>query len=158
MNRNGRSSPVAASQTTYASASGEMRTTSSRNPCVGPIGSGTALTARTLYQRMFDMPLPASSAQYLANEEALAQLTVEKSIDVAVIVAGQPAKLFTEMKPEARRFIKLLRRDDAAVESGRARGTYQAATIRSASATGASASSAPPRHAAASREQWRTKR
>ena len=37
---------------------------------VGPIGSGTALTARTLYQRMFDVPLPASSAQYLANDDA----------------------------------------------------------------------------------------
>jgi TRAP transporter TAXI family solute receptor len=100
---------------------------------VGPIGSGTALTARTLYQRMFEVPIPPDSAHYLSNEEALAQLTVEKSIDVAVIVAGQPAKLFTEMKPEARRFIKLLRRDDGAAETGRARGTYQAATIRSAS-------------------------
>lgn len=100
---------------------------------VGPIGSGTALTARTLYQRMFDVPMPPDSAQYLTNEEALAQLTVEKTIDVAVIVAGQPAKLFAEMKPEARRFIKLLRRDDGAPEIARALGTYQAATVRAAS-------------------------
>ncbi|MGJ7489791.1 TAXI family TRAP transporter solute-binding subunit [Variovorax sp. ZT4R33] len=100
---------------------------------VGPLGSGTALTARTLYQRMFDERIPAESAQYLDNEEALARLTVEKSIDVAVIVAGQPAKLFTEMKPEARKFIKLLKFDPTAPQSQRVQGTYQPASIRTAS-------------------------
>lgn len=100
---------------------------------VGPIGSGTALTSRTLYQLMFDEPMPAASAQYLTNEEALAQLTVEKTIDVAIIVAGQPAKLFTDMKPEARKYIKILKLDDAAVETARAKKTYFPATIRTAS-------------------------
>ena len=100
---------------------------------VGPIGSGTALTSRTLYQLMFDEPIPAASAQYLSNEEALAQLTVEKSIDVAVIVAGQPAKLFSDMKPEARKYIKILRLDEKAMESARAMKTYFPATIRTSS-------------------------
>lgn len=100
---------------------------------VGPIGSGTALTSRTLYQLMFDEPIPQASAQYLTNEEALAQLTVEKSIDVAIIVAGQPAKLFSDMKPEARKYIKILKLNEQATESARAMKTYFPATIRTAS-------------------------
>lgn len=100
---------------------------------VGPIGSGTALTSRTLYQLMFGEPIPAANAQYLSNEEALARLTVDKSIDVAIIVAGQPAKLFSEMKPEARNYIKILKLDDAAPETARAKKTYFPATIRATS-------------------------
>ena len=100
---------------------------------VGPIGSGTALSSRTLYQLMFGEPLPPDNARYLSNEEALTQLTVEKSIDVAIIVAGQPAKLFVDMKPEARKFIKILKLDEAAPETARARKTYFPATIRASS-------------------------
>ena len=100
---------------------------------VGPIGSGTALTSRTLYQLMFGEPMAPGSAQYLTNEEALAQLTVEKSIDVAIIVAGQPAKLFSDMKPEARKYIKILKLDEKVVESARAMKTYFPATIRTSS-------------------------
>ena len=100
---------------------------------VGPLGSGTALTSRTLYQLMFGQPMAPANAQYLSNEEALAKLTVDKSIDVAVIVAGQPAKLFSEMKPEARKFIKLLKLDEAAPETALAKKTYFAANVRAAS-------------------------
>ena len=97
---------------------------------VGPLGSGTALTARTLYQLMFDEPISAANAQYLTNEEALVKLTVDKTIDVAIIVAGQPAKLFSDMKPEARKFIKILKLDESAPESARAKKTYFPAAIR----------------------------
>ena len=97
---------------------------------IGPLGSGTALTARTLYQLMFETPLPTANRQYLSNEEALTKLTVDRSIDVAIIVAGQPAKLFSEMKPEARKYIKLLKLDDAAPESARAKKTYFPSSIR----------------------------
>ena len=100
---------------------------------VGPLGSGTALSARTLYRLMFDEPISTDNAQYLSNEEALAKLTVDKSIDVAIIVAGQPAKLFTDMKPEARNFIKILKLDDKAPETAKVTKTYFPATIRAAS-------------------------
>jgi len=100
---------------------------------VGALGSGTALTSRTVYQLMFGEPMPAANVQYLSNEEALAKLTVDKSIDVAIIVAGQPAKLFADMKPEARNYIKILKLDEAAPETARARKTYFPATIRASS-------------------------
>jgi uncharacterized protein len=100
---------------------------------VGPIGSGTALTARTLYQLMFGEPISAGNAQYLTNEEALSKLTVDKSIDVAIIVAGQPAKLFTDMQPDARKYIKILKLDESVPESARAKKTYFPATIRASS-------------------------
>ena len=34
---------------------------------VGPIGSGTALTSRTVYQLMFGEPLPPANTSYLSN-------------------------------------------------------------------------------------------
>ena len=100
---------------------------------IGALGSGTALTSRTLYQLMFGEPIPVDNRQYLSNEDALAKLTVDKSIDAVVIIAGQPAKLFSDMKPEARKFIKLLKLDETAPETARARKTYFPATVRAAS-------------------------
>ena len=100
---------------------------------VGPLGSGTALTATTLYNLMFGQSLPDGNTTYLSNEEALIKLTIDRSIDVVVIVAGQPAKLFVDMKPEARQFIKFLRLDEKSVESTRVTKTYFPAAIRSVS-------------------------
>lgn len=100
---------------------------------VGAIGSGTALSATTLYRLMFGEPIRDGHAFYFNNEEALVNLTVSKTIDVAIIVAGQPAKLFVDMKPEARRFIKLLRLDEQAPEIAQARKTYFPAVIRATS-------------------------
>ena len=100
---------------------------------IGPLGSGTALTSRTLYQLMFGEPIPPDNREYLSNEDALAKLTVDKSIDAVVIIAGQPAKLFADMKADARKFIKLLKLDEAAPETVRARKTYFPATIRAGS-------------------------
>ncbi|HEV7929602.1 MAG TPA: TAXI family TRAP transporter solute-binding subunit [Nitrosospira sp.] len=100
---------------------------------VGPVGSGTALSATTLYRLMFGATLPDSNASYLSNEDALLKLTSDKSLDVVIIVAGQPAKLFTDMKPEAREFIKMLRLDEKAAETARATKTYFPASIRKSS-------------------------
>jgi TRAP transporter TAXI family solute receptor len=100
---------------------------------IGPVGSGTALSSTTLYRLMFEQPLPEANATYVTNEEALIKLTTDKSVDVAIIVAGQPAKLFADMKPEARQFIKLLKLDDKARETQRAVETYYPAAIRPAS-------------------------
>jgi uncharacterized protein len=98
---------------------------------VGPIGSGTALTATTLYRQMFGNRI--ANASNLSNEEALLKLATDASIEVAIIVAGQPATLFSEMKPEARKYIKLLRWNDGAPQAAAALKSYQAATIRSGS-------------------------
>ncbi|WP_444813088.1 TAXI family TRAP transporter solute-binding subunit [Variovorax saccharolyticus] len=100
---------------------------------VGPLGSGTALTSRTAYQLMFGEPLPTENTQYLTNEEALAKLTVDKSLDVVIIVAGQPAKLFMDMKAEARNYIKILKLDEAAPETARAKKTYFPGVLRASS-------------------------
>ncbi len=97
---------------------------------IGPVGSGTALSSTTLYKLMFGQPLPEANAIYVSNEEALIKLTTDKSVDVAIIVAGQPAKLFADMKPEARQYIKLLKLDDKAKETQRAVETYYPAAIR----------------------------
>jgi TRAP-type uncharacterized transport system substrate-binding protein len=78
---------------------------------VGPMRSGTAMTTTTMYRLMFDQGLPDSRISFLTHEEALFKLTGDKSVDVVAIVAGQPAKLLTDMKPEARALIKFLKLD-----------------------------------------------
>jgi hypothetical protein len=103
-----------------------------KNISVGLIGSGTAQSATTLYKLMFGQPIAEQNAQHLSNEDALAALIVKK-IDVAIVVAGQPAKLFTEMNPDLLQQIRFLRVDSNAPETARARQTYFPATIRTSS-------------------------
>ena len=100
---------------------------------VGPLLSGTAMSATTLYRQMFNAPIADANASFLSNEEALVKLTGDKTIDVVVVVAGQPAKLLADMKPEARQLIKLLKFDASRPESGVALKTYFPATVRAAS-------------------------
>ncbi len=99
----------------------------------GPLQSGTALSTSTLYERMFGTPLPDATTSFLTNEEALVKLTTDKSVDVVVVVAGQPAKLFVDMKPEAKQHIKLLKFDAQGAASRNVLATYFAATVRAAS-------------------------
>jgi len=99
----------------------------------GPVGSGTALTALTMYQALFKSPLPGPRTTFLTNEEALLKLTGDQSVDVVVIVGGQPMKLLADMKPEARQLIKFLRFDQANAASKEALRTYYAATVRQSS-------------------------
>ena len=86
---------------------------------VGPLLSGTAMTATTLYRQMFGRVLPDAQASYLGNEEALVKLTGARSVDVVVVVAEQPARLLADMTPQARDFVKLLG-FDAAPPAGQA--------------------------------------
>ncbi|MEQ1685233.1 MAG: TAXI family TRAP transporter solute-binding subunit [Burkholderiaceae bacterium] len=100
---------------------------------VGPLLSGTAMSATTLYRQMFDVPIAETHTSYFGNEEALVKLTGDKSLDVVVVVAGQPARLLAEMKPEARALVKLLKFDASQPESRAALKTYFAATVRATS-------------------------
>jgi len=100
---------------------------------VGPVRSGTAMSATTIYRQLFGRNLPDANASFLSNEDALVKLVGDKSIDVAVVVAGQPAKLLADMKPEARQLIKLLRFDASNPASAEALKTYFPATVLAAS-------------------------
>jgi TRAP transporter TAXI family solute receptor len=99
----------------------------------GELGSGTALTTATLYRLMFSEPIPEANASFLTNEDALVKLISDKSLDVVAVIAGQPAKLLVDMKPEARKFIRLLKFDPNQVSSRAALKTYFPATVRASS-------------------------
>ncbi|RDJ99929.1 TAXI family TRAP transporter solute-binding subunit [Paraburkholderia lacunae] len=99
---------------------------------IGLIGSGTAQSATTLYHLMFGQAIPEQNVQHLSNEDALAALIARK-VDVAIIVVGQPAKLFNDMNPDLLQQIRLLKVDPAAPETARAKQTYFPATIRASS-------------------------
>lgn len=96
----------------------------------GELGSGTALTSATLYRLMFGRPMADATASFLSNEEALAKLVTDKTIDVVAIIAGQPAKLLADMKPESRQLIKLLKFDPKHSSSQAVLKTYFPATVR----------------------------
>jgi uncharacterized protein len=98
---------------------------------VGPVGSGTALTATTLYRAMFAAAPAEANISYLTHDEALLKLSGDEGVDVAIVVATQPSKIFAQMKPQARKFIKLLRMDPNAVESRQALQVYHATNIAS---------------------------
>jgi len=100
---------------------------------VGELGSGTALTTTTLYRLMFNEPIAEANASLLPNEDALVKLITNKSLDVVAVIAGQPAKLLVDMKPEARQFIKLLKFDPDQAASKAALKTYFPATVRASS-------------------------
>ena len=100
---------------------------------VGPLRSGTAMSATTIYRQLFGAALPDGNASFLSNEDALLKLVSDSGLDVVVVVAGQPAKLLVEMKPEARKLIKLLKFDPANPASAAAFKTYFPATIKASS-------------------------
>ena len=69
----------------------------------GVLGSGAALITHTLYRMMFNGPIPEANDSFLENQDALVKLIGDKSVDVVVVAAGQPAPLIANMKPEAQK-------------------------------------------------------
>jgi TRAP transporter TAXI family solute receptor len=99
----------------------------------GLVGSGAALITHTLYRMMFNEPMPEANASFLSNEEALVKLIGDKSVDVVVVAAGQPAPLIANMKPEAQKFIKLLKFDPAHPSSKRPLTVYAQSIVNASS-------------------------
>jgi len=99
----------------------------------GLVGSGAAFITHTLYRMMFKEPIPEANASFLPNDEALVKLISDKSIDVVVVAAGQPAPIIANMKPEAQKFIKLLKFDPSHPSSKQPLTVYAPANVRAAS-------------------------
>ena len=95
----------------------------------GLVGSGAALITHTLYRMMFNGPMPEANSSFLSNEEALVKLISDKSLDVVVVAAGQPAPLIANMKPEAQKFIKLLKFDPNHPSSKQPLTVYSSSTV-----------------------------
>ena len=91
------------------------------------------MSATTIYRQLFGSALPEANTSFLNNEDALLKLVSDSGLDVVVVVAGQPAKLLVDMKPEARKLIKLLKFDPANPASVAAFKTYFPVTIRASS-------------------------
>ena len=99
----------------------------------GIFGSGAALITHTLYRMMFNKPIPEANASFISNEEALVKLIGDKSVDVVVVAAGQPAPLIANMRPEAQKYIKLLKFDPNHPSSKLPLTVYSYSTVRASS-------------------------
>lgn len=100
---------------------------------IGPLKSGAALSATSIYRLLFGVPIPDHKVSFYGHEEALVKLITDLTVDVVVFVAAQPAKLLANMKPEARRFIKVLKFDASQAGSEAILQIYGASTVRAAS-------------------------
>src|SRR5438067_3328683 len=99
----------------------------------GLVGSGAAFITHTLYRMMFNGAIAQANATFLPNDQALIKLITDKSIDVAIVAAGQPAPIIANMKPEAQKFIKLLKFDTSNPASKQAMSIYSPSTVRGSS-------------------------
>ena len=59
----------------------------------GLVGSGAAFITHTVYKMMFGQSIPEANDSFHANADALVKLISDKSVDVVVVAAGQPAPL-----------------------------------------------------------------
>lgn len=98
---------------------------------LGPLHGSTALTVATLYRLLFGAAIDERHTSFLSHQDALVKLT-ERIVDVVALVSPNPARLLADMKPEARRFVKLLKFDAAHPGAGKALQVYSARTIPAA--------------------------
>lgn len=99
---------------------------------IGLQAGTTAVSVGSLYRLLFDKPIPDANLSMLNHEDALINLITEKRVDVVAIVGDQPLKLLADMKPEARRYIRLLKFDASHSSSKGVLNVYSPATIFSA--------------------------
>lgn len=100
---------------------------------IGKLGSGSAMSASIIYRLMFNVPMAEENVTTMGNEEALLKLVRDKSIDVAVVVAGQPTPLFLEVEPGVEKYFKLLKLDPTAPAAAKTLNAYPLGTIRAGS-------------------------
>lgn len=98
---------------------------------VGPSTGTTALSVGMIYRLMFDVSIQEHNLSTLAHEDALVNLITQKGVDVVAISGDQPLKLLANMKPEARRYVRLLRFDSTHPSSQKVLEIYAPTTIRS---------------------------
>ncbi len=96
----------------------------------GAMRSGTAMSSTTIYRLLFQQAVPDATTTFFSNEDALVKLITDKSVDLVIVVAGQPARLLAEMKPEARALIKLLKFDPKHPTSSAVLKTYFSSTVQ----------------------------
>lgn len=99
---------------------------------IGPIGSGTAMTSASIYRALFNMPMDDDLVRTMSNEEALIQLVRDKTVDVVVVIAGQPAALFNGMEAGVEKYFKLLKVDQTSATAASLAG-YSLSTIKASS-------------------------
>lgn len=100
---------------------------------VGPLGSSSALSVTNLYRLLFGAPAADDKLSFLPHDEALVKLITDKTVDVVALLAEQPARLLADMRPEARKYVKLLRFDAAHPTAPAALRVYKTAALHPAS-------------------------
>jgi hypothetical protein len=98
---------------------------------LGTRNGSTALTVATLYRIMFNAAIPERQTGFLSHQDALVKLT-EGTVDVVALVSPHPARRLADMKPGARRFVKLLKFDPNHPSASRTLKVYSAKVIPAA--------------------------
>ncbi len=78
---------------------------------IGAPGSPDAVTARALYQHLFNQPLAPAQTRTLPLNEALRALLVTRQVDAVILTAAHPSDGLAALDAATRRGIKLLAPD-----------------------------------------------
>lgn len=96
---------------------------------IGQQGSGSAMTIPYLYRLLFGRPLQDHQASQLPAEVALVRMLTDRSIDVVAFVGSAQTKVLADMRPEARKFVRLLAFDPSHPRASAALATYRSAML-----------------------------
>lgn len=104
----------------------------------GPADGSRALTARSVYQRLFSRSLPASQTSVVGRDAAMRQLLEARIVDVIVVADSQPSRWLASLPPAQAAAIKLLSLEPSHPASKRALRAYLPATLHAGSTAAAS--------------------
>jgi TRAP-type uncharacterized transport system substrate-binding protein len=110
---------------------------------IGPAKGARALTALTLYERMFGKPLPAAHRDSLDAATALQRLATRSAFDAIVLAQPEPSSLWNSLAPETRGALRLLSLDPRNPASQRALQEYLPATLHERASPSAAVSPIP---------------
>lgn len=97
---------------------------------LGSANGGSAMTGIALYNYMFGEEIPPQNVYFSSFGQALRAVAIDKTADAWIMVVGQPATRFSQLKAEAKQYLKLLKYDDSNHQDKRIlKGPYYKAMI-----------------------------
>jgi TRAP transporter TAXI family solute receptor len=97
---------------------------------LGSANGGSAMTGIALYNYMFGEEITPQNVYFSSFDDALRAVAIDKTADAWIMVVGQPATRFSQLKAEAKQYLKLLKYDDSNHQDKRIlKGPYYKAMI-----------------------------
>lgn len=97
---------------------------------IGPPGSSGSMTVPLVFQLLFSKSISEQQVSQWPSETALIRLLTDRSVDVVAFVGTAQHKVLVDMKPDARKFVRLLPFDPGHSSAAAALSAYRSAILR----------------------------